>query len=241
MATRPSIPTGITGFAINVAKYRKLTGEPVDGAKATECLIIPAGHISRFPPSKWGEFGSVRTYRLWTSAGKMPVTNVASVTASNEGLDRSPPPIPGGIGESVRRSGIPSRHGYSLPRMCDLSQDDKEAADGLRAIRSSPKRKSSESQNEQSSSEHDEHVELRSEGGSPPSYNRFSSDSEEEQERSVSGSDGDRSEHIRGRCSGLRPAKRARGLCAEVGLDQSQLGKSSEQEDSSSCSCPSLE
>jgi len=180
----------VTGFAIPVGRFRKLSGEPgPDGAKATDCLIIPAGAIGRYPADKWGEFGSVRTYRFWQGVRQMPPPNVEpSSRVLQPRTDQRSPLLSGGLGESSRGSGDARRRGSSLPRMRDLSEADTEAAHGLCNLGKNRRRPLREREEGSSIDMHPELLDLCSEGGSQSSDSGQSSESEEIEECSIHGS-----------------------------------------------------
>jgi len=250
--TNPDKPTqrvgAVTGFAIPVGKWRKLSGEPVNGAAATDYLIVPLGAAGRYPADKWAQWGSVRTYRFWKpevvgqSTGQVSLANVVASTAAKQVGDLRPSQDTRGSGESRYRSGEPCGRRDPLPRLCPLSGEDLEAADGLCALRK--KRRCESGQREEGATEglHPELLDLCSEGGSESSSGGTgSSTSEEDEESDLSGGSRSGSDDERGRSLGLRQAKRRRRLRDEAGLDQSQLGESQEQEDPSSCSSPQPE
>jgi len=233
----------VTGFTIPVSKWRKLSGEPVTGAKPSDYIIVPAGAIARYPPAAWRDFGGVRTYHFWKAAGQMPATNVV---ASNGGVltpsNRNTPQDPRGGQEYCGGARGPHGWGNALPCVRDLSKEDLEAAECLRNLRQDGGRESREREERPDSDMHPELLDVCSEGGSESSCGGSpSGGSEEEQERSVQGSSsfssGDEC------ASSPRPLKRARtsGL-SPASRDSEQISDcSSGQEDSETESCEILE
>jgi len=124
--------TQVTGFTVPVSKWRKLSGEPIAGARATDYLLIPAGAIGRYPSATWNQWGGVRTYHFWHDPSKVHASNLEP--GSPGLLKASDSRASGDLGRDIRssnRTGVPRGRGYPLPRVCDLQEEDKEAAEGL--------------------------------------------------------------------------------------------------------------
>jgi len=222
----------VTGFAIPVGRFRKLSGEPgPDGAKATDCLIIPAGAIGRYPADKWGEFGSVRTYRFWQGVRKVPPSDVVpSTRVLQPRTDQRSPLLTGGLGESSRGDGESRGRRSPLSRMRDLSQADSEAANGLCNLRTYGRRPLREREEGSPVDVHPELLDLCSEGGSEPSDSRESSDSEEVEECSVHGSDHNLCDAGCRTIDGFLVYSESSGSSSEGGRDSEESDDVEEQE-----------
>lgn len=222
----------VTGFAIPVGRFRKLSGEPgPDGAKATDCLIIPAGAIGRYPADKWGEFGSVRTYRFWQGVRQVPAADmVPSTRQLQPRSDRSSLALTGGRGEYGSGSRDPCGRRPSLPRMCDLSQADSEAADSLCNLRADSGRPLRQREEGLARSVHPELLDLCSEGGSDSSDSGHSSDSEEVEECSVHGSTHDLCDAGCRTIDGFPVFSESSGSSSEGGRDSEESDDVEEQE-----------
>jgi len=214
-----------------VAKYRKITGELVEGAKPTDVLFVPAGAIARYPPSTWGDFGSIRTFRCWSDPGKVPPPNV--VTSALGVLERSnlgPSPVPGGLGQSSCGSGDPRRRGYSLPRMRDLSEEDHEAANSLCNLRTYSGCSGSERKEGPTGRLRSELLDLCTEGGSQSSsHGSGSSSCEEDPEGDLSGSSCSCSDREDSGSNGASSYPRTSGLRPKGRLPDSQFDLSQGQ------------
>lgn len=228
----------VTGFAIPVGKYRKLSGEPVADAKATDYLVVPAGAIGRFAPTKWGEFGPIRTYRFWAPAGKVSTPNVVtSAPVIQPRVDKDPSRDHRNTKILSSGSGEPCGRRSPLPRVCDLSEEDIEAAESLLNLRSDSRRTRRELETRSASDVHAELLEVCSEGGSEPTNSGGSSSGSEDSE------DGDLSEGYPSsgdsECSsssGLSMHRSTSGLYPKTGYTDSQFDLSSGQEDEASTS-----
>lgn len=244
MASQPKRSSAVTGFTIPVGKYRKLTGEPgPDGAKATDCLIVPAGAIGRFPANKWGEFGSVRTYRIWTPARQVPPADVVPSAGVVQPLG-NPGPLAVTRRAEEPSSGTrdPCGRRSPLPRMRDLQEEDIEEPDCLCHTGAFCRRPGRKCQTRSPSDLHRELLDVRAEGGSDSSDSWDSSGtSEEVEDGDLSRSDSSSGDEIspgglgassRGSTGGLRPA---------AGRSDSESDIPSGQEDEASASEPDSE
>jgi len=227
----------ITGFTIPVGKWRKLSGEPTADAKSTDYLIVPAGAIGRFPSDKWGEFGSVRTYRFWKNPSEMPPPNVVAIPKpKQDDHTRSPCDIGRDCGTG-RGYGNPYGRRGALSCVRNLSKEDKEAAAGLLHLGKNSGREDSERKERTTSPVHPELLDLCSEGGSESSSRGDTSGDEEEQESGLSGSDGPDSEYGSECGDGPSRRTRTRRLHSENGsIDEESDCPSGQEDEDDDCS-----
>jgi len=232
----------VTGYSIPVGKWRKLSGEPCDGARATDCMLIPAGAIGRFPPTSWGEWGSVRTYRFWQGSREVSTPNMEQSTRELQPRSNQ------GSLSLTRRSGEydcgtrdPCGRRHTLSRMRDLSQSDTKNADGIRDSREDGRREGGQRQARPPQQLHPELLEISSEGGSDPTSSGGSSDSEEVEECSVHGSTHDLCDAECRTRDGFLVYDRTSGRSSEGGRTDEESDDVEEQEGEDQQSSPPSE
>jgi len=240
--TTTSRVAAVTGFAIPVSKWRKLTGEPVPGANGTDYLVVPVGAAARYPADKWSSWGGVKTYRFWTPASsKVPPTHMVSSPKPDKASNQGPPSDNRGYFRDSSGTRDPCGRRDPLPCLRDLQRESEATALGLQRIGCSPKRESCERAERPAKRMHHELLELLSEGGSGSASGGSTSDSEEVEECSVHGSDHSLCDNECRSRDGFLILDSPSGSSSEGGQHPEESNDVEEQENSSSSSCAELD
>jgi len=236
MAATNKRTTGYTGFTIPVSKWRKLSGEPIETAKSTDYLLVPAGAIGRYPSGTWGQFGGVRTYHFWKDPKQSTALNLVPGSVLEQARNKGPPYFPRGNIRPSSGTGEPRGRGDPLPRVRNLQESDKDAAEILCNLRKDSGHPLRERKEGSTSPVRDELLDVCAEGGSQSSRHWSCTSDEEDEERDLSGGDRSCGE---GECSGSDGSSEcdgSDGLCSEDGQSDEESDCASGQEDEGDCS-----